>query len=110
MSAWFAPLTQAVLRELLLPRQWKPSEDRSFFLDAEQVNSLCDQAERIFMEEPTVLRLRGECCLTMSPRLLQIHCIAFPAMARVSSLSGLSVCFEMEGAPCCVCMVSAEQT
>ena len=53
-----------MLRELLLPRQWKPSEDRSFFLDAEQVNSLCEQAERIFMEEPTVLRLRGECCLT----------------------------------------------
>lgn len=61
-SAWLAPLTQAVLRELLLPRQWKPSEDRSFFLDAEQVNSLCDQAERMFMEEPTVLRLRGESC------------------------------------------------
>lgn len=64
ISAYCAPLPQAVLRELLLPRQWKPSEDRSFFLDAEQVNSLCDQAERIFMEEPTVLRLRGECCLT----------------------------------------------
>ena len=61
-SAWLAPLTQAVLRELLLPRQWKPPEDRSFFLDAEQVNSLCDQAERMFMEEPTVLRLRGEWC------------------------------------------------
>lgn len=51
---------QAVLRELLIPRQWKPSEDRSFFLDAEQVNTLCDQAERVFLEEPTVLRLRGE--------------------------------------------------
>ena len=51
---------QAVLRELLLPRQWKPSEDRSFFLDAEQVNTLCDQAERVFLEEPTVLRLRGD--------------------------------------------------
>ena len=51
---------QAVLRELLVPRQWKPSEDRSFFLDAEQVNTLCDQAERVFLDEPTVLRLRGE--------------------------------------------------
>ena len=50
---------QTVLRELLIPRQWKPSEDRSFFLDAEQVNTLCDQAERVFLEEPTVLRLRG---------------------------------------------------
>ena len=51
---------QAVLRELLVPRQWKPSEDRSFFLDAEQVSTLCDQAERVFAGEPTVLRLRGE--------------------------------------------------
>lgn len=49
-----------MLRELLLPRQWKPSEDRSFLLDAEQINTLCDQAERVFLEEPTVLRLRGE--------------------------------------------------
>ena len=48
-----------MLRELLLPRQWKPPEDRSFFLDAEQINTLCDQAERVFQEEPTVLRLRG---------------------------------------------------
>ena len=43
-----------------MPRQWKPSEDRSFFLDAEQVSTLCDQAERVFLGEPTVLRLRGE--------------------------------------------------
>ena len=43
-----------------MPRQWKPSEERSFFLDAEQVNTLCDQAERVFADEPTVLRLRGE--------------------------------------------------
>ncbi|CAL5230077.1 g13534 [Coccomyxa viridis] len=50
---------KTVLRELLIPRQWKPSEDRSFFLDAEQVNTLCDQAERVFLEEPTVLRLRA---------------------------------------------------
>ena len=55
MRVW----VQAVLRELLIPRQWKPSEDRSFFLDAEQINTLCDQAERVFLEEPTVLRLRG---------------------------------------------------
>ena len=49
-----------MLRELLLPRQWKPSEDRSFFLDAEQINTLCGQAEDVFVEEPTVLRLRGD--------------------------------------------------
>ena len=56
----FCTAVQTVLRELMLPRQWKPSEDRSFFLDAEQINTLCDQAERVFLEEPTVLRLRGE--------------------------------------------------
>ena len=55
---------QTVLRELLNPRQWKPSEDRAFFLDAEQIASLCDDAERAFQAEPSVLRLRGAfvCC------------------------------------------------
>ena len=48
-----------VLRELLNPRQWKPPEDRSFFLDAEQIAALCDDAERAFQAEPSVLRLRG---------------------------------------------------
>ena len=52
-----------------MPRQWKPSEDRAFFLDAEQVSTLCDQAERAFAAEPTVLRLRGE-----RPRGLQTWC------------------------------------
>ena len=31
-----------------------------FCLDAEQINELCDAAERIFKDEPSVLRLRGE--------------------------------------------------
>ncbi|KAK9811526.1 hypothetical protein WJX72_005322 [[Myrmecia] bisecta] len=48
-----------VLRELLVPRHWKPSEDRKFFLDAEQINDLCEAVERIFREEPSVLRLRA---------------------------------------------------
>lgn len=56
-----------VLRELLNPRQWRAPEDRKFHLDAEQINELCDAAERIFKDEPSVLRLRGEsskayCC------------------------------------------------
>jgi hypothetical protein len=51
---------QTVLRELLNPRQWRPSEDRSFFLEAEQINTLCNQAELVFQQEPSVLRLRGE--------------------------------------------------
>ncbi len=48
-----------VLRELLIPRQWKPPEDRKFTLDAEQINELCETAERILREEPSVLRLTG---------------------------------------------------
>lgn len=52
--------TQLVLRELLHPRTWKPSEDRSFLLSAEQINQLCDTAESIFREEPSVLQLQGE--------------------------------------------------
>ena len=48
-----------VLRELLIPRQWKPPEDRKFVLDAEQINELCETAERILREEPSVLRLTG---------------------------------------------------
>ena len=50
---------QVVLRELLNPRQWKAPEDRSFFLDAEQIASLCDDVERVFQQEPSVLHLRG---------------------------------------------------
>lgn len=50
---------QIVLREFLNPRGWKPSEDTKFFLDAEQINQLCDVAEQIFQAEPSVLRLKG---------------------------------------------------
>ena len=51
---------QAVLRELLNPRQWKPQDDRRFFLDGEQVAALADAAEALFRAEPSVLRLHGE--------------------------------------------------
>ena len=54
---------QVVLRELLIPRQWKAPEDRSFFLDAEQIASLCDDVERVFQQEPSVLHLRGAAAL-----------------------------------------------
>ena len=50
---------QIVLREFLNPRGWKPSEDSKFFLDAEQINQLCDVAEQILQAEPSVLRLKG---------------------------------------------------
>lgn len=54
-----SPNTQTIIRELLHPRTWKPPDDRSFFLDAEQLNELCDVAERIFRDEPSVLQLQG---------------------------------------------------
>lgn len=50
---------KAVLRELLIPRHWRPSESRDFFLDAEQICQLCDAAETIFQAEPTLLQLKG---------------------------------------------------
>ena len=50
---------QLVLRELLAPRQWKAPEDRRFFLDHEQISELCDAAEAIFKDEPSVLHLKG---------------------------------------------------
>ena len=60
---------QAVLRELLNPRQWKPQDDRRFFLDGEQVAALADAAEALFRAEPSVLRLHGE---GSSPPLLRV--------------------------------------
>ena len=48
-----------MLRELLNPRHWKAPEQRKFLLDPEQINELCDTAERILREEPSVLRLTG---------------------------------------------------
>lgn len=48
-----------VLEELLRPRQWKAPEDRKFFLSAEEITALCDAAERIFSDEPAVLRLKA---------------------------------------------------
>lgn len=48
-----------MLRELLNPRHWKAPEERKFMLDPERINELCDTAERILREEPSVLRLSG---------------------------------------------------
>ncbi|KAK9868860.1 hypothetical protein WJX84_000767 [Apatococcus fuscideae] len=50
---------RVVLRELLAPRQWKAPDDRRFFLDHEQISDLCDAAEAIFKDEPSVLRLKA---------------------------------------------------
>ncbi len=49
-----------VLAQLLDPRQWRPPEDRKFVLNIEQIAELCEDAERIFKDEPTVLHLHGK--------------------------------------------------
>lgn len=49
-----------MLREFLNPRHWVPSAARDFTFSFEQISQLCDQAERIFQLEPSVLKLRGE--------------------------------------------------
>lgn len=72
---------QAVLRELLDPRHWKPPEDRKFALDANQIAELCDQVESIFREEPTVLKLRGGRLAAPIPRDSHL-------LAPLSGLSG----------------------
>lgn len=46
-----------VLEHLLKPHEWIPPEDRSFILDVNEIYELCDAAEEIFRNEPTVLRL-----------------------------------------------------
>ncbi|KAL8236254.1 hypothetical protein R6Q59_017335 [Mikania micrantha] len=51
-------LHKKVIATLLKPRNWIPPEDRRFFLDAYEVGELCDSAEQIFMQEPTVLDLK----------------------------------------------------
>eukprot|EP00887_Chlorella_sp_A99_P006383 scaffold3.g6383.t1 len=50
---------KAVLREFLNPRHWRPPENRDFAFSYDQIAQLCDQAERIFSREPSVLRLRA---------------------------------------------------
>lgn len=50
-----------VINELLRPRTWKAPEDRRFLLNANEIEELCSNAERIFREEPTVLEVHGGC-------------------------------------------------
>ena len=78
-----------VLRELLNPRQWRAPEDRKFHLDAEQINELCDAAERIFKDEPSVLRLRGE-------SLKSCRCNMATAGCRVSATWLIGACCNIE--------------
>jgi hypothetical protein len=46
-----------VLNELLKPRTWKAGDDRRFLLNADEIGELCDNAEKIFRDEPTVLQV-----------------------------------------------------
>ncbi|KAI8467364.1 MAG: Metallo-dependent phosphatase-like protein [Monoraphidium minutum] len=47
-----------VIHELLRPRQWKPNhEDRRFMLSADEIVELCENAEKLFQGEKSVLEL-----------------------------------------------------
>ncbi|KAF5751682.1 Serine/threonine-protein phosphatase BSL3 -like protein [Tripterygium wilfordii] len=48
-----------VIAHLLKPRGWKPPVRRQFFLDCNEIADLCDNAERIFSSEPSVLQLKA---------------------------------------------------
>ncbi|KAK8479091.1 hypothetical protein V6N11_074285 [Hibiscus sabdariffa] len=48
-----------VIAHLLKPRGWKPPVRRQFFLDCNEIADLCENAEKIFMVEPTVLQLKA---------------------------------------------------
>ncbi|KAE8683672.1 Serine/threonine-protein phosphatase BSL2 [Hibiscus syriacus] len=48
-----------VIAHLLKPRGWKPPVRRQFFLDCNEIEDLCESAERIFAAEPTVLELKA---------------------------------------------------
>jgi diadenosine tetraphosphatase ApaH/serine/threonine PP2A family protein phosphatase len=48
-----------VINKLLLPRSWEPPADRSFILNADEIDELCLAAEEKFKQEPTVLKLRA---------------------------------------------------
>ncbi|KAG8644121.1 hypothetical protein MANES_11G101700v8 [Manihot esculenta] len=48
-----------VIAHLLKPRGWKPPVRRQFFLDCNEIADLCDNAEKIFSSEPSVLQLRA---------------------------------------------------
>ncbi|KAL0436239.1 UNVERIFIED_CONTAM: Serine/threonine-protein phosphatase BSL3 [Sesamum radiatum] len=52
-------IPKKVIAHLLKPRGWKPPVRRQFFLDCNEIADLCDSAERIFANEPTVLQLRA---------------------------------------------------
>ncbi|KAM7275660.1 hypothetical protein ACFE04_017526 [Oxalis oulophora] len=52
-------IPKKVIAYLLKPRGWKPPVRRQFFLDCNEIADLCDNAEKIFSSEPSVLQLRA---------------------------------------------------
>jgi diadenosine tetraphosphatase ApaH/serine/threonine PP2A family protein phosphatase len=58
-SVSFQGVHKRVLQELLRPSSWKSPPDRSFILRPSEIVDLCDAAEAILSEEPTVLHLQA---------------------------------------------------
>ena len=58
-SVSFQGVHKRVLQELLRPNTWKAPADRSFILRPSEIVDLCDAAEAIFAEEPTVLNIQA---------------------------------------------------
>ncbi|KAE8720810.1 Serine/threonine-protein phosphatase BSL3 [Hibiscus syriacus] len=48
-----------VIEHLLKPRGWKPPVRRQLFLDCNEIADLCENAEKMFSVEPTVLQLKA---------------------------------------------------
>ena len=48
-----------MIAHLLKPRGWKPPVCRQFFLDYIEIADLCDTAQQIFSNEPSVLVLKA---------------------------------------------------
>ncbi|KAH9627428.1 hypothetical protein KSS87_012078 [Heliosperma pusillum] len=52
-------IPKKVIAHLLKPRGWKPPVRRQFFMGCNDIEDLCDSAERIFASEPSVIQLRA---------------------------------------------------
>ena len=53
------PAHKTVLSALLNPTSWEAPPNRAFFMNAAQIDELCDAAEAIFKKENTVLRVNA---------------------------------------------------
>ena len=53
------PAHKTVLSALLNPTSWEAPPNRAFFMNAAQIDELCDAAEAVFKSENTVLRINA---------------------------------------------------